>query len=67
MRSLDQKTINLALKKRRKSNSHDHVNVTISIGVADHENADSVSEVMKCADAALYKAKRAGRNRIESA
>lgn len=55
------------VKKRKKASSHDHVNVTISIGVADHSDAESVSEVMKSADEALYKAKRAGRNRIEAA
>ncbi|USD35344.1 MULTISPECIES: GGDEF domain-containing protein [Vibrio] len=54
-------------KKRKRSSSHDHVNVTISIGVADYSDADNVGEVMKSADAALYKAKRAGRNRVEIA
>ena len=54
-------------KKRKRSSSHDHVTVTISIGVADYSDADNVGEVMKSADAALYKAKRAGRNRVEIA
>lgn len=41
------------------------VSVTISIGVAEHENRkDTPEQVLKKADEALYKAKKAGRNQI---
>ncbi len=43
--------------------------VTVSIGVAGYVptmSGDSV-ELLRCADAALYRAKRAGRNRVEAA
>ena len=43
------------------------VRLTISIGVAEAEaNMAGISDVMKCADQALYDAKRGGRNRVES-
>ena len=51
-------------KTRAKSNT---VNITISIGVADNLDFDTVPEVMKAADNALYKAKKTGRNRVCSA
>ena len=42
-----------------------NVTVTLSIGVAWYESpADSIDEIMGRADAALYDAKRAGRNRV---
>ncbi len=42
-----------------------NVTVTVSIGVAWYESpADSIDEIMGRADAALYDAKRAGRNRV---
>lgn len=50
-------------RQRRKAGAGQSVSVTISIGVAEREahqrNAD---EVIRCADKALYAAKRAGRN-----
>lgn len=51
-------------KKRGAAKKQDYVNVTISIGVADSTESNKVSEVMKAADNALYKAKKAGRNRV---
>ncbi len=51
-------------KTKAKSNT---VNITISIGVADNLDFDTVAEVMKAADNALYKAKKTGRNKVCSA
>jgi diguanylate cyclase (GGDEF)-like protein len=41
------------------------VNVTISIGVSDSRSSRNSSEVLKYADQALYKAKKAGRNCVK--
>jgi diguanylate cyclase (GGDEF)-like protein len=38
--------------------------VSVSIGVADNRQAGSADAVLKAADKALYRAKRAGRNRV---
>lgn len=40
------------------------VHVTVSIGVADAASGRSPAEVVQAADAALYRAKRGGRNRL---
>ena len=41
--------------------------VTISIGVSAHRPADTVGEWLQRADAALYAAKRGGRDRVQAA
>jgi diguanylate cyclase (GGDEF)-like protein len=41
--------------------------VTLSIGIAVAGEGESLERLMERADAALYSAKRAGRNRIERA
>jgi len=51
-------------KSRGAKKKQEYVNVTISIGVADSTESNKVSEVMKAADNALYKAKKAGRNQV---
>lgn len=45
--------------------SHGPLGVTISIGVATRQAQESLSEVLERADQALYRAKEAGRNRVE--
>ena len=44
-----------------------NLSVTVSIGVAASTEKESVDRVIEAADQALYRAKRAGRNRIEIA
>jgi len=42
-----------------------HVKVTLSLGVATGEAAVDTEKVLHASDAAMYQAKRAGRNRVE--
>jgi diguanylate cyclase (GGDEF)-like protein len=51
-------------KKRRKKAKSGSVNVTISIGYADNDELSEPIEVLKKADEALYRAKKAGRNQL---
>ncbi|NVD07886.1 GGDEF domain-containing protein [Vibrio sp. JPW-9-11-11] len=51
-------------KTRGAKKDCDSVTITISIGVADSSESNKVSEVLKSADSALYRAKQAGRNRV---
>jgi len=39
--------------------------VTVSIGVTQHRRNESLQDTLQRADAALYRAKTAGRNRAE--
>ena len=41
--------------------------ITLSIGVAEYKGGESISDFIERADAALYSAKRSGRNRVEAA
>jgi diguanylate cyclase len=41
--------------------------ITLSIGIAEYIKGESISELVARADAALYAAKNAGRNRVEEA
>lgn len=41
--------------------------ITLSVGVAEYNPGESISEFIERADAALYAAKKAGRNRVEAA
>lgn len=49
-------------------NSEEGLNVTVSIGIAGIETAfDTPADIVRRADEALYRAKRAGRNRVVAA
>ena len=41
------------------------VTVTASFGVAELEEGQSVDELLRAADSALYRAKELGKNRVE--
>ncbi len=54
-------------KEPVKSENTQKLNVTVSIGVAEnHAKFNSTQDIMKSADNALYKAKKKGRNRVET-
>ncbi len=60
----------MAKKQRQRGSfrkASEKVSVTISIGVADRRSGGSPEDVLKAADAALYKAKKAGRNQVTTA
>jgi len=46
------------------ANGKGRFNVSISIGVAEHQRGEGMEELIGRADAALYEAKRAGRDRV---
>jgi len=53
--------------RKRKSGGKKKLTVTVSIGVAERNGNNTTPEkVLKAADKALYKAKRAGRNRVST-
>jgi len=43
------------------------IQITLSLGVASSSEYQEVEEILRAADAAMYRAKRAGRNRVEVA
>ncbi|HEY4542067.1 MAG TPA: diguanylate cyclase [Noviherbaspirillum sp.] len=43
----------------------DGLQVTVSLGVAGYQPTEEISKTISCADEALYRAKHAGRNRVE--
>jgi len=51
-------------KTRPAARSNRQLKVTVSIGMAARNSGESASQVLKRADQALYRAKRAGRNRV---
>jgi diguanylate cyclase (GGDEF)-like protein len=53
------------LAAAREATPADGVQVSVSVGVCDIENARSKDDLVHCADAALYQAKAAGRDRVE--
>jgi two-component system, cell cycle response regulator len=60
-------TVAEMLRKKIEQESYEVIgNVTCSFGVTQFESADDASSVLKRVDNALYKAKRNGRNRVES-
>ncbi len=58
----------IASKSIRKKNSQENYgNVTMSFGVAEYRKGESIASLIERADAALYKAKDAGRNCCKAA
>ena len=51
-------------RKRRNTTKTHTVSVTISIGLADSSEIKKPQQIIKAADQALYRAKKAGRNRV---
>ena len=57
--------LRLSVESTTISSSSGSLSVSVSIGVAERSsNHSSLSEVLAFSDAALYKAKAAGRNRV---
>ncbi len=52
------------IRKVIENKSIDGINITISIGGAKQRDFESVNDVIKRADAALYDSKNTGRNRV---
>jgi diguanylate cyclase len=50
-----------------KTNNETLGRITLSVGVAEYKPGESISQFIERADAALYEAKKAGRNRVEMA
>ena len=47
------------------SDTNPDLRISVSIGLAEHQPGDEIEQTLKRADNALYKAKAAGRNRVE--
>jgi len=47
------------------SDTNPDLRISVSIGLAQHQPGDEIEQTLKRADNALYKAKAAGRNRVE--
>ncbi|HJQ75000.1 MAG TPA: GGDEF domain-containing protein, partial [Gaiellaceae bacterium] len=58
--------VRVALAARRVPGAPD-LRVTASFGVAEYEPESGTEELLAAADGALYRAKRAGKNRVERA
>jgi len=56
-----------AIRRLAESKTPASLSVTVSIGVATAKNQQVADEVIQAADKALYRAKGAGRNRVETA
>ena len=56
-----------ALEQRSRNEVGAALAVTVSVGIAEYRSKESVTQTVRRADAALYRAKAGGRNRIECA
>ena len=52
-------------KHSRSRAANEKISVTVSIGVAEFVLESSAETFIECADRAMYRAKQAGRNRVE--
>lgn len=59
--------IRQTLAELRFENGLSALRISASIGVAEHQRGETLTELIERADAALYEAKRAGRNRVSVA
>ncbi len=66
-RAADRRTAGAKRATTRRPPDQSMLSVTISIGVAESQPKSDIEDVLRNADEALYRAKRGGRNRIESA
>lgn len=59
--------VRAAIEQSKFSVDGQQLAITVSVGIADTTETESISAVLRSADAALYEAKASGRNRVVSA
>lgn len=58
--------VRAAVEALRVRHAHGEVRVTLSVGLTEHRSGETASDTVNRADAALRRAKAAGRNRLET-